>query len=614
MVKGSSDVGSRDAVITLERHEQKVVYYVDVEGAGKKQSIRSEIKEVLQLERLRPHTEYKVRVQCMPLVLWEGRTLERGFLSDPYTFSFQTKPDVPEENPRLIPGSYNFDSSISPDGKSYVHIFWKKVPYECENGKMNTTGITYYEYPLKKDGGVNGEVRTEKSDPNEAIVQLKWQLNRSKNYMVEVTSYNEVGFNHLIQPSRLIIPSTSRAPKSPEHIYATLVNHSIHLKWSKVEDADNYTVYWCHLHHSTRKCQTNRDIEWDSHIPPGTTEMIIPSSDNLNLKVGISVEKFDFGLDTVVSSGLNWARCIHRDNADVLPPQDLQFSPLQHPHSLTIMWSHPECSAGSYVSSYEVFWCKVNADDCARSSNNTECCRGNFSSYAISKTMTSWIIERLEPGSEYEVKLRSWFFDRPSQFSDVKNRTVTPNGLSNVIIGLIITASFLAIVLCPIFSVMIGRKILKVYNIHKEKMKIDMPTVGESNDYEYTKGYVDSDQIKENDQTRLNGDVGNVPLISNGGPSSHSGISAYTSVKQNPPYGQIPDDQDALLRNAEQHNNDAQPWHPIHDQALPMVTLSTSPSSPEERDGDEEDDDVGHVDQNGQRGGNDKKAKENVYV
>lgn len=105
-----------------------------------------------------------------------------------------------------------------------------------------------------------------------------------------------------------------------------------------------------------------------------------------------------------------------------------------------------------------------------------------------------------------------------------------------------------------------------------------------------------------------------MPLISNGGPSSHSGISAYTSVKQNPPYGQIPDDQDALLRNAEQHNNDAQPWHPIHDQALPMVTLSMSPSSPEERDGDEEDDDVGHVDQNGQRGGNDKKAKENVYV
>ena len=46
---------------------------------------------------------------------------------------------VPEENPRLIPGSYNFDSSISPDGKSYVHIFWKVGIHS-----LNTTSQFHY--------------------------------------------------------------------------------------------------------------------------------------------------------------------------------------------------------------------------------------------------------------------------------------------------------------------------------------------------------------------------------------------------------------------------------------------------------------------------------------
>ena len=45
--------------------------------------------------------------------------------------------------------------------------------------------------------------------------------------------------------------------------------------------------------------------------------MIIPSSDNLNLRVGISVERFDFELDTVLSSGLTWTRCMHKDDAGI---------------------------------------------------------------------------------------------------------------------------------------------------------------------------------------------------------------------------------------------------------------------------------------------------------
>ena len=79
---------------------------------------------------------------------------------------------------------------------------------------------------------------------------------------------------------------------------------------------------------------------------------------------------------------------------------------------------------------------------------------------------------------------------------------------------------------------------------------------------------------------------------------------------QKPPYDPVPDDRNALLQATEQ-TDDAPLRQSIHDQSLATAMPPTSPSLPE--DGDGEDNDVGHVDQNGQLG-TDKKAKENVYV
>ena len=103
--------------------------------------------------------------------------------------------------------------------------------------------------------------------------------------------------------------------------------------------------------------------------------------------------------------------------SDVLPPRDLQFSPHQHPHSLTIMWRHPECSASSYVSSYEVIWCKRNSDDCD-TNMAFDCCLDK-SSKTISRVLTEWTLNDLDINSEYEVTVTGISFNKVSPFKDV---------------------------------------------------------------------------------------------------------------------------------------------------------------------------------------------------
>ncbi|ESN90741.1 hypothetical protein HELRODRAFT_166444 [Helobdella robusta] len=454
-------------------------------------------------------------VHCIPYVQKYNTSyseVEMGytsFIENQSIITFKTLSAEPGANPAVHPGSYYVSNhqaassqqpsnpattttsssstsmtSSSVTSSRFVNVFWKPIPELKQHGMMNKTLVTVRSLAKTDDGDV---IFVDKFDWLLNGGLLSSSLANGVSYVVGLQSCNEKGLSLTLPSSSFIIPSLARAPKPPEQVYAMVDNRKITLHWSHVSEADNYTVFWCLNDLSTHDCMLSTPLNWTEPIRNDVNATVVMATEHdVDLKVGVSVEKYDPTLKAITSSGVVWAECLHEPGKDVLPPMNVHVSLSQSRDGALVTWAAPSCLKSAHITNYEIVWCRKRSSPCqhdADDDDQTGCCL-DVNSRLVDRHSRDLFIKGLHPESQFEFKVRSLTFSGESTFSKTVIYKSGSTKLSNAVTAIIIIIVVLFIIFVVVIGTFVIRKCLKSYKRYKRQISITLPDTFKNDTYQ----------------------------------------------------------------------------------------------------------------------------------
>ncbi|KAK3090240.1 hypothetical protein FSP39_010306 [Pinctada imbricata] len=292
---------------------------------------------------LKPDTRYTVSIDV--------RLFTDGVLySDPTSYEFTTKTDVPDLPPAVNPAGFDLSNSLchshtGTDTRN-ITVYWNSIPEEHKNGHITHYSVIYTSNTGKEDQVVVS------GDKFSATMTLKCELS----YDIKVQAKNSAGYSNV---STLIKIPSDRDSDPLDDIVVEVPRDERHvvISWDRKKTDDAYVVAWCQKIADNTGC--NGDVTFSAEYASGTSNVTMPRSD-----VGEDIHNIRFGVARKTKqkmSGITWEKCRYRQDLDPQAPKKFQVASVNPDNALTGKWSLPECDWQSgYIQRYRMKHCKVN--------------------------------------------------------------------------------------------------------------------------------------------------------------------------------------------------------------------------------------------------------------
>lgn len=347
---------------------------------------------------LAPYTVYDVGVDCRnrePTKNGQdlGQDLEYGHWSDISIVSVLTGENIPSAAPEMLLGGFSYvrrDCDIA--GERNVAFFWKPVPENYRNGKIQGYNITIHKAVDHSETLVKSyDVLGEDSISSTAVLLC------SSAYVVFIKAFTLAGQSE--KSSSCFVPEHSSVLDLKADILPTIIEPrgDIQVSWifqsNYTFTITNYTVFWCQKT-LDGKCQSR--ISW-THLPQKEDHCLLNSS-----ALYQPAHKYMLGLSVQSShgsTGVMWSKCLYAgdNDTDIQSPQNIRFMDNHIKGTLLIQWDYPSCDSGSsrpYVVSYIVYLCVLDSE-----AETT--CSGELRSKRVKGRESRVLFSDLDPSQQY---------------------------------------------------------------------------------------------------------------------------------------------------------------------------------------------------------------------
>ncbi|XP_032296477.1 cytokine receptor [Drosophila virilis] len=309
--------------------------------------------------------------------------------SQPLSYPFRTVAERPARPPRMTNGSFYVYST----GESLT-LYWEQLAKH----ELNGDNFTYIVSEYRCNNTITDPSRI-KVDTNSATIE---NYTQDAYHEIYIRSSNNV--NTSVEASRLVIPMISsedtslRVPMKIQRVYHSS-NSSYTLGWKaprNISQLIDYTVFWCNAKPALlSKC--NGSIHFE-HVAPDRLEYSTASGQSPSLNMAVSANYL--GRNT----GMHWVTCTGDGNDD-LAKMDPAIDDVTNT-SLTVKWG-TEGVCAAILSGYNLTYCQ-------RSEGKAD----NCTTKELTKDVTVYTINDLEPFTYYGIKMSMYSLKRASKYSD----------------------------------------------------------------------------------------------------------------------------------------------------------------------------------------------------
>ncbi|KAK3089585.1 hypothetical protein FSP39_004831 [Pinctada imbricata] len=407
---------------------------------------------------LKPDTRYTVSIDV--------KLFKHGVLySDPTSYEFTTKTDVPDVPPAVHPAGFDLSNSLchsltGTDTRN-ITVYWNSIPEEHKNGHITHYSVIYTSNTGKEDQVVvNG-------DKLSATMTLKCDLS----YDIKVKAKNSAGYSNV---STLMKIPSDRDSDPLDDIVVEVPRDERHvvISWDRKKTDDAYVVAWCQKIADNTGC--NGDVTFSAEYASGTSNVTMPRSD-----VGENIHNIRFGVARKTKqkmSGITWEKCRYIQDLDPQAPKKFQVASVNPDNALTGKWSLPECDWQSgYIQRYRMKHCEVN------NGNLDNCQEPEFGR----DDNMEFVVQNLKANQNYSLQLQTISpASMESPYVDPVFGVPTTSELgSGEVIAIIIGSVFMFILMLSAF-ILVARIAYRKVKAVTRPLPIDVPYTSKKLIYE----------------------------------------------------------------------------------------------------------------------------------